>query len=418
MIYNVTMNILGRRTMKRKLYKKPKVNQSTVLSGIIILVVVMFIIRFVWMEYLGLNDETKGLQPQEDIITENAYDDLNTGVVMNEKSDADVLQEEKNTHPYDFTVCFAGDINLDENWGTTVFMDSQKDGIKDCISPELLETMQSVDIMCLNNEFTYSTRGEKLDGKLYHFRAKPERVEVLKEMGVDVVKLANNHACDYGSQSLLDTIDTLENAEIEYIGAGRNLQEAMTPVYIEVDGKTVAFVAASRAEKNIKTPQATETEPGILRCYETELFIETIKEARKNADFVLAYVHWGTEYSYELEEVQLTSGKEYLDAGADAVIGAHSHCLQGMEYYKEKPIIYSLGNYWFNEKTLDTMLLELHFKGDDLDGQLTVRIIPAVQSEYQTTIVKEEKEQERIFSFLEKISINVEIDEQGIVTEK
>ena len=180
----------------------------------------------------------------------------------------------------------------------------------------------------------------------------------------------------------------------------------------------VPLVAASRAEKNIKTPQATETEPGILRCYETELFIETIKEARKNADFVLAYVHWGTEYSYELEEVQLTSGKEYLDAGADAVIGAHSHCLQGMEYYKEKPIIYSLGNYWFNEKTLDTMLLELHFKGDDLDGQLTVRIIPAVQSEYQTTIVKEEKEQERIFSFLEKISINVEIDEQGIVTEK
>lgn len=404
--------------MKRKLYKKPKVNQSTVLSGIIILVVVMFIIRFVWMEYLGLNDETKETQPQEDIITENAYDDLNTGVVMNEKSDADVLQDEKNTHPYDFTVCFAGDINLDENWGTTVFMDSQKDGIKDCISPELLETMQSADIMCLNNEFTYSTRGKKLDGKLYHFRAKPERVEVLKEMGVDVVKLANNHACDYGSQSLLDTIDTLENAEIEYIGAGRNLQEAMTPVYIEVDGKTVAFVAASRAEKNIKTPQATETEPGILWCYETELFIETIKEARKNADFVLAYVHWGTEYSYELEEVQLTSGKEYLDAGADAVIGAHSHCLQGMEYYKEKPIIYSLGNYWFNEKTLDTMLLELHFQGDDLDGQLTVRIIPAVQSEYQTTIVKEEKEQERIFSFLEKISINVEIDEQGIVTEK
>ena len=59
-----------------------------------------------------------------------------------------------------------------------------------------------------------------------------------------------------------------------------------------------------------------------------------IKEADANADFVIAVVHWGTEYSYDLEEVQLTTGKEYLDAGADVVIGAHSHCLQGMEYYE------------------------------------------------------------------------------------
>ena len=252
---------------------------------------------------------------------------------------------------------------------------------------------------------------------MYHITANPQRVEVLNEMGVDIVKLANNHACDYGEESLLDTMDTLKNAGIEYIGAGANLEEAMTPVYIEVDGKIVAFVAASRAEKNIKTPEATETTAGILRCYETERFIETIKEADKNADFVLAYVHWGTEYSYELEEVQLTTGKEYLDAGADAVIGAHSHCLQGMEFHNGKPIIYSLGNYWFNEKTLDTMLLELHFYGDDSDSQLEVKVIPAIQEGYQTTIAKAE-EMERISRFLENLSINVEIDENGIVSQK
>lgn len=111
------------------------------------------------------------------------------------------------------------------------------------------------------------------------------------------------------------------------------------------------------------TPQATETQPGILRCYDTELFLQTIREGKENADFCIAFVHWGTEYSYDLERAQLDTGKEYLDAGADAVIGAHSHCLQGMEYYDGKPIIYSLGNYWFNEKTLDTMLLQLRFRG-------------------------------------------------------
>ena len=187
-------------------------------------------------------------------------------------------------------------------------------------------------------------------------------------------------------------------------------------MYIEVGEKTIALVAASRAEKYKMTPQATDTEPGILRCYDTELFLQVIREAKEHSDFCIAFVHWGTEYSYELEQVQLDTGKDYLDAGADVVIGAHSHCLQGMEYYDGKPIIYSLGNYWFNGKTLDTMLLQLHFSGDDDETQLDVQIIPAVQSGYRTTYASEPGEQRRIFDFLESISVNVEISDEGIVT--
>ncbi len=322
------------------------------------------------------------------------------------------------TTPYDFTICFAGDINLDENWCTTEYLNGCENGIRDCISSALITHMQDADIMCLNNEFTYSNGGTPMPGKAYTFRAKPERVEVLKELGVDVVKLANNHVYDYGKEALLDTFTTLEEAGIRYMGAGRNVEEAMTPVYVELDGKIIAFVAASRAEKNKMTPQATESTPGILRCYDTELFKQVIAEADVNADFVLAYVHWGTEYSYELEEAQLTTGKEYLDAGADVIIGAHSHCLQGMEYYDGKPIIYSLGNYWFNEKTLDTMLLDLHFYGNDEEQNLEVKIIPAVQSNYTTTYVDSIEERERIYSFLEDISVNVEINEEGVVISK
>ena len=338
--------------------------------------------------------------------------------VENENEEGAPIEEVVDTHPYDFTICFAGDINLDEKWCTTEFLDQQENGIKDCISEELITHMQQADVMCLNNEFTYSLQGAPLEGKMYTFRANPDRVSILQEMGVDIVKLANNHVYDYGRQALLDSFETLENVGISYIGAGRNLEEAMKPVYIEIDGKRVAFVAASRAEKYKMTPQATEEKPGILRCYDNTLFLEMIREARENADFVLAYVHWGTEYSFELEEVQLTTGKEYLDAGADVVIGAHTHCLQGMEYYDGKPIIYSLGNYWFNEKTLDSMLLDLHFYGDDNGGKLEVQVIPAIQSEKRTRIVTDTAEQERIYSFLENISINVEINQEGIVTEK
>lgn len=329
----------------------------------------------------------------------------------------EIEQPQEPADEFAFTLCFAGDINLDENWCTTKYMDGQENGIYDCISEELVEIMNGADIMCLNNEFVYSDGGSPLEGKAYTFRAKPERVEVLHQLGVDAVTLANNHVYDYGPEALLDTFSVLDEAKIAYFGAGRTLQDAMAPLYLEVGEKTVALVGASRAEKNKMTPQATDSMPGILRCYDTTLYREAIAEAKENADFCIAFVHWGTEYSFDLEQVQLDTGKEYLDAGADAVIGAHSHCLQGMEYYDGKPIIYSLGNYWFNGKTLDTMLVELHISGDDGGSSIEVQIIPAVQSGNKTVYASEPEERRRIFDFLESISVNVEIADDGTLRE-
>lgn len=355
------------------------------------------------------------LDTQKELHTEEAsqIEELRLAEESGTETFADT--ENGDAEAYDFTVCFAGDINLDESWSTTRYLDTCENGILDCISAELVREMQNADIMCLNNEFIYSDAGSPMKGKAYTFRAKPERVQVLKKLGVDVVTLANNHVFDYGEEALLDTFDTLESAGIQYFGAGRDLEAAMQPVYLEVDGKTIAFVGASRAEKNKMTPQADRDSAGILRCYDTELFLQVIQEARVNADFVLAYVHWGTEYSDSLEKVQMTSGREYLDAGADVVIGAHSHCLQGMEYYNGKLIIYSLGNYWFNEKTLDTMLLKLHFYGDSVSQSIEASIIPALQSGDRTQYVSGHSGQEKLYSYLESISIGIEIDEAGRV---
>jgi len=319
---------------------------------------------------------------------------------------------------YDFTLCFAGDINFDENWATVKYMDTCENSILDCISPELVETMQSADIMWLNNEFTYSTRGSAMAGKMYTFRANPDRVANLKTLGVDIVGLANNHVYDYGKNAFLDTLDTLENACIPYVGAGRNLDAAKSPVYMEADGKTVAFVAASRAEKYKLTPQATDTEPGILRCYDTTLFKEAIAEAAKNADIVVALPHWGTEYSTVLEQVQIDTAHEYIDAGADIIIGAHTHCLQGFEYYKGVQIAYSLGNYWFNDKTLDTMLVSVHCYGNDEESNMEVIITPALQKNCKTTYISDSAEQRKLYDRLESISNNVVIDDSGKVSEK
>ncbi|MEE0863091.1 MAG: CapA family protein [Lachnospiraceae bacterium] len=338
-----------------------------------------------------------------------------------ETTTEEITTEEPTTvdlQEFDFTMCFAGDILLAEGEITTNNLDSSPNGLKDCISPEFLEIMNRADYTCVNNEFTYSTRGSALDGKAWTFRAHPDRVKYLKEMGVDLALLANNHVYDYGKDAMLDTLDTLTNADIKYFGAGANLEEAMKPVYVELGGKKVAFVAASRAEKNKMTPQATEEEPGILRCYDPTLFIEVIKEARANADFVVACVHWGTERSTVLEDAQLETARQYIDAGADMIIGSHSHCLQGMEYYNGKPIVYSLGNYWFDEYYEDTMLVNVRIYGDINGSNVELSVVPGMQDDGKTVIFTDDSEKERVYQHLEDISVNIEIDENGVVSSK
>ena len=130
---------------------------------------------------------------------------------------------------------------------------------------------------------------------------------------------------------------------------------------------------------------------------------------------MVALPHWGTEYSTQLESVQPKTAHEYIDAGADAVIGAHTHCLQGFEYYNGVPIAYSLGNYWFNEKTLDTMLVTLHCYGDNDEDNMDVIITPALQTNCTTLYVDDKEKQQELYNRLEAISVNVEIDDNGVV---
>lgn len=312
---------------------------------------------------------------------------------------------------------FAGDVNLDENWSTTKYLNLQENGIADCIDADIIEYTKNLDIFMLNNEFSYSDRGTPMAGKAYTFRAKPERVEVLKELGTDIVLLANNHVYDYGEEAFYDTLTTLEKEGIPYVGAGRNMQEASAPVYFERENIKIAYVAATRAEKLILTPEAGADSPGVLRAYDPERYLEIISQAKENADYVVASIHFGTEYSNQAEEYQRELARRFVDAGADTVIGSHAHVLQGIEYYNGKPIIYSLGNFWFNEKTLNSCVFEVDINGKDasLEG---VRFLPCIQKGCRTEYPDTPEEQRKVYDFMEDISFGVKIDDEGIVTEE
>ncbi len=308
---------------------------------------------------------------------------------------------------------FAGDVNLDEDSYPVKKYDEEGKGILGVLSKDLVEEMNNVDIMMLNNEFAYSTRGVEETDKSYTFRARPDRVGILNEMGVDIVSLANNHALDFGMDALLDTFSTLDNAKIAYVGAGENMARAKAPIYFNIGDKTIAFVAASRVVFAMDW-YATDTSPGMIGTYDPTLFLESIREAKENADFVVAYVHWGVERNNYPEKYQKVFARNYIDAGADAVIGCHPHVMQGLEFYKGKPIAYSLGNYWFNKSTKESGMLKLYLDPDDT---LRVQLLPVMNKNVKTYILTEAKERKAYFDFMEKISFNVEIDDSGFVTD-
>lgn len=311
-------------------------------------------------------------------------------------------------------ITIAGDLCFAEDGFILDHYDTVND-LEQCISPTLLDIMNQSDLFYLNHEYCISDRGAPLEGKYYTFRANPERMALLEEMGTDLVSLANNHVYDYGAEALLDTCDLLDEFQIPYVGGGRNIDEATRPVYFIVNGIKIGFVGASNGEKIRFTPQATEDHPGILRAYDTTEYNEVIQKAANECDYLIAYIHWGTEDSNYLNDLQQEQGREFLNSGADIVIGGHPHVLQGMEYVDGKPIVYSLGDFWFNSETKYTGLLQLHIT---LDGLEEMSFVPCLQTNYTTQYLSTPQEQEDLFHFLEELSINVEIDSNGIITEK
>ena len=309
---------------------------------------------------------------------------------------------------------FVGDVSLADNWAVGWRYDARKKKVLGILSKEVVDIMTRSDLMVVNSEFAVSNRGKPIEGKKYTFRAKPERLNIYHEMGVDLALLANNHVYDYGKDAFLDMFDAFDAVGIPYIGAGHNLEEAMKPYKVVINGFKVAILNGSRAEKYRLTPGASATEPGIFLCYDTTDMVNAIKKAKEDNDIVIAVIHFGKELSHTLEKEQTASARLYIDSGADMVVGHHAHMLQGVEFYKDKPIIYNLGNFIFNADTVDTAIFEVRL---DADGSMEYYIIPAIQDEVYTRLATPE-EKARIIKDINSWSINAYLDSDGRMLKK
>ncbi|WP_051195064.1 CapA family protein [Pseudobutyrivibrio ruminis] len=322
----------------------------------------------------------------------------------------------------DIVLDFTGDVSFANGIATTNYMDHQMNGIYDCFSQDLLDEMQSADILMINNEFCYSDRGTALAGKAYTFRANPNRVSLLSDLGADIVSVANNHVYDYDEIGFLDTLDTLAKANMPYVGAGVNLEEARKPVYFIIGGRKIAIVAATQIERTLNyTKEATGVSPGVMKCLHPEAFCETIKEAKANADYVIVFPHWGTEGNAYHGGDQVALARVFVEAGADAIIGGHTHCLQSVEYIDNVPVFYSLGNYWFATtgnmpSTYDTGLAQIRITPE---GNIESKFIPCQFNAGVTSMLNSEDiAYSNIIDSLNKMSISAVIDGAGNINKK
>ena len=320
----------------------------------------------------------------------------------------------KNTNK-EVSIDFIGDVSLADNWCIAPKYDERGKKIYGILGKEVVDELAGADLSIANSEFTVSDRGEKLAGKLYNFKASPTRLSIYEEMGIDLVTLANNHVYDFGEYAFLDMLESFDKYEIPHIGAGRNLEEASKPYYFILNGYKVAFVNANRSEKNIMTPGATDTEPGVLRCYDPTYFTNLIKDTKKDSDILIALIHWGREDSHELEDVQIETSKMYIDAGADLIVGSHAHVLQGVDFYKDKAIIYNLGDFIFNNEDKDTMIFKFTI---DNEAKFRYYLIPAHQKDEFTDILKGKDRQQVLNNIVNYSDNKINISENGEVLKK
>ena len=139
-------------------------------------------------------------------------------------------------------LAFAGDICLTQDGYVIDHYDEMGGDINLCLSKEIMDRINEADISMINHEYPVSIRGTALHGKYYTFRAAPEREIILQQMGIDLVSLANNHIYDFGSDAFYDTLEALKQAEIPYVGAGADMEEASRPVYFVTGGIKIGFV--------------------------------------------------------------------------------------------------------------------------------------------------------------------------------
>lgn len=270
---------------------------------------------------------------------------------------------------------------------------------------KIKEPFSSSDIVFGNLETVLSNKGKEVE-KRFPLRTDPGKICYLKDVGFNIVNIANNHIMDYGEIGLVDTINILEKSNIKFIGAGRNIEEALKPIIFEKDGLKIGFLGFTSVGliAKEKSSGCAPLDKGLIfRC---------VSGLREKVDILIVSLHWGVEYVFYPSPEQQRLARAIIDNGADLIIGHHPHVIQGIEEYKNKLIFYSLGNCNFGvcqDKNYDGadlgLIVSVEFSKEK--GITNYKLIPIrINTDYVPLLLRENEKLE-VLEFVKKISSEI-----------
>jgi poly-gamma-glutamate synthesis protein (capsule biosynthesis protein) len=205
------------------------------------------------------------------------------------------------------------------------------------------EVLGDADVTIANMEGTFTERGTQA-AKLYTFRTPRRHAIGLKQAGIDVVALGNNHTMDFGAVGLQDTLAALDDAGVPHSGAGLNARDARNPVVIDANGLRMAFLSYNGVTE---ATFAGDSAPGVARA-DVNSVRQDVAGALNSVDIVIVSLHDGTEYQDVPTARQRAFAQAAVDAGATLVLGSHAHVFQGWQRYGDGVIVWGLGNFVFD----------------------------------------------------------------------
>ena len=267
-----------------------------------------------------------------------------------------------------FTVLCAGDIMIANEAAQLIEKEGSEYPFK-----RIREDLAKYDVFYANLETPVTDHAIVTVDKPYILKMNPSWRNLLKEIRINAVSLANNHIMDYGSVGMMDTIKYCREMGIAYSGVGSTAIEARMPALLHIGSTDIVFL--SYCERPPMDFFAGPERAGTAQLVPEDV-IQDIRRYKRPGNLVFVSVHWGIEQRQVPLLSQQTIGHEIIDAGADAIIGHHPHWPQGIEMYRGKPIIYSLGNFlsgFTNHIEKDNILAVLQY---DRTRLLALEILP------------------------------------------
>ena len=273
------------------------------------------------------------------------------------------------------TIAFGGDVHFEGAIGSRLAANPAT-----TFGP-VATVLRRADLAVVNLETAITERGTPAP-KDFTFRAPPAALTALKEAGVDVATMANNHGLDFGPVGLRDSLAAARSARFPVVGVGRDAGEAYRAWQTTVKGQRIAVIGATQVlDSNLAAAwTAGDGKAGMASAYQEERLLAAVRAARASADTVIVDLHWGRELANCPIDRQRALAPKLVAAGADVVVGSHAHVLLGGGYLRGAYVHYGLGNFVFYSRggvTAQSGVLLLTLRGRAVTNS---RWVPAVIS--------------------------------------